>query len=263
MILMISSLLALPVLIPSILGYFVKETPDWAGWARRSRRGSRSWGTRPPPGRYGSWAARPAPPGILRHAAVQGRLGVVVGEVDSVKVARPQAAAAAHTAVLVHGHLSGLGVKDQAVVGALLLAAPAAAACLRVDLGLSAGVLLFLPRPGAAAHADVLDGPAKAGHLMALEVGQGDEHIRVHHRPADLGLLHIFAPRHVDLHIVGALQAVADEDGAAHRQRSKAVLPGALQVLQGVLPAAGYMVLQSVRKGRPPSSFTTSTTARA
>lgn len=33
MILMISSLLALPVLIPSILGYFVKETPDWAGWA--------------------------------------------------------------------------------------------------------------------------------------------------------------------------------------------------------------------------------------
>ena len=74
---------------------------------------------------------------------------------------------------------------------------------------------------------------------MALEVGQGDEHIRVHHRPADLGLLHIFAPRHGDLHIVGALQAVADEDGAAHRQRSKAVLPGALQVLQGVLPAAG------------------------
>lgn len=33
MILMISSLLALPVLIPSVLGYFVKETPDWAGWA--------------------------------------------------------------------------------------------------------------------------------------------------------------------------------------------------------------------------------------
>lgn len=33
MILMISSPLALPVLIPSILGYFVKETPDWAGWA--------------------------------------------------------------------------------------------------------------------------------------------------------------------------------------------------------------------------------------
>lgn len=33
MISMISSPLALPVLIPSILGYFVKETPDWAGWA--------------------------------------------------------------------------------------------------------------------------------------------------------------------------------------------------------------------------------------
>ena len=100
-------------------------------------------------------------------------------------------------------------------------------------------MLLGLTGPGAAAHADVLDGAAKSGHLVALEVGQRDEHVGVHHRPADLGLLHVLAAHHGYLHIVGALQTVADEDGAAHSQGRKAVLPGALQVLQGVLPAAG------------------------
>ena len=28
---------------------------------------------------------------------------------------------------------------------------------------------------------------AEAGHLVALEVGQADDDVRVHHRPADLG----------------------------------------------------------------------------
>jgi Na+/proline symporter len=33
MTMMVSSLLALPILIPSLLGFFVKKTPDWAAWA--------------------------------------------------------------------------------------------------------------------------------------------------------------------------------------------------------------------------------------
>ncbi len=177
--------------------------------------------------------------GILRHTAVQGRLGVVVGEVDSIEVAGPQAPATAHAVGLVHMHLPALLVKDKSTVGALLLAAAAAPAGVRGDLRLATGVLLLLPRPGPAAHADVLDGAAEAGHLVALEVGQADKHIGVHNGPADFGLFHIFTACDRDLHVVGALEAVADEDGTAHRQRRKAVLPCALQMLQSVLPAAG------------------------
>ncbi|MDO4298912.1 MAG: hypothetical protein Q4C59_10655 [Lachnospiraceae bacterium] len=33
MMMMVSSLIALPMLIPALFGYFVKKTPDWAAWA--------------------------------------------------------------------------------------------------------------------------------------------------------------------------------------------------------------------------------------
>lgn len=33
MMMMVSSLIALPMLIPALLGYFIKKTPDWAAWA--------------------------------------------------------------------------------------------------------------------------------------------------------------------------------------------------------------------------------------
>ena len=73
---------------------------------------------------------------------------------------------------------------------------------------------------------------------MALEVGQGDEHVRVHHRPADLGGLHVLAALHGDLHLVVALQAVGDQDVAAGGIGGEAVDIGGLNVVQGVLPAA-------------------------
>ena len=100
-------------------------------------------------------------------------------------------------------------------------------------------MLILLASAGAAAHADVLDGAAEAGHLVALEVGQADEHVRIHDGAADVSLLDVFAALHRHRHVVRALQAVADEDRAAHGQRREAVLPGALQVLQRILAAAG------------------------
>lgn len=33
MMMMVSSLISLPILIPSLLGFFIKKTPDWAAWA--------------------------------------------------------------------------------------------------------------------------------------------------------------------------------------------------------------------------------------
>ena len=193
--------------------------------------------------------------GVLRHAAVEVRLSVIVVKDDSVEVAGAQAPAAAHAAALVHGHLPPGGVKNQALVGALLLAPAAPPAGVIVDVGLAAAVLLLLARPGAAAHANVLDGPAEAGHLVALEVGQADEDIGVHHRPADAGLLDILAAGHRHGDVVGALEPVGDDDGAAHRQGRKAVLPGALQVLQGVFPASGVHGVAVGEEGLAPQGL--------
>ena len=128
----------------------------------------------------------------------------------------------------------------------------------------SGSVLLHLARAGAAAHADVLDGAAKAGGLVALEVGQADEDIGVHDGAADLGRLAVFAVGHRHLDLIGAAQAVADEDLAARGHGPEAVLPGR----RSGAPARscgcpGYRVLQSVRKGRPPCSLHRSATTLA
>ena len=177
--------------------------------------------------------------GILRHAAVEDFHCVGGGEGNGVKVAGPQAPAAAHAVFQVHSHLPGGLVEDQTLVGALPLAALAAPAEFGIDLGISVVVLLAFAGPGTAAHADVLDGPAEAGHFVALEVGEADEYVRVHDGPADLGLLYVLAAPDRHQHVVGALQPVSDQEGAACREGGKAVLPCALQVLQRVLPAAG------------------------
>ena len=102
--------------------------------------------------------------------------------------------------------------------------------------GLAGVMLLHLSRPAAAAHADILDGAAETGGLMALKVGQGDKHISVHHRPADLGRLHILAPHHGHLHIIGALQPVTDNDLAPGGKGGKPVFIGGVHMLQSILP---------------------------
>ena len=105
--------------------------------------------------------------------------------------------------------------------------------------GLAGSVLLHLARAGAAAHADVLDGTAEAGGLVALEVGQADEDVRVHDGAADLGRLAVFAVRHRHLHFIGAAQAVTDEDLAAGRHGPESRSHGhGVEVLQGILAAA-------------------------
>lgn len=76
-------------------------------------------------------------------------------------------------------------------------------------------MLFHLARAAAAAHAQVFDGAAEAGGLVPLEVVEADDDVRVHDGPADLGLLHIFAARHRHQRLVGALEAVGDDDLAA------------------------------------------------
>ena len=113
-------------------------------------------------------------------------------------------------------------------------------------------MLLHLAGPGAAAHADVLDGSPKTGGLVALEVGQADEHIRVHDGTADLGGLAVFAVGHRHLHLVGAPEAVGDEHLAAGGHGPEAVELGAGQVFQRVFAAARIQGVAVGQKGHPP-----------
>ena len=186
--------------------------------------------------------------GILCHLAVQLLIGAVVQGVDGVKVARTDAAAAALALVVIDHSLIVLVVGD-GVRAALRCTAAAAAAQPLLHAGRAGGVLLHLACTGAAAHADVLDGAAEAGSLVALEVVQADEHIRIHDGPADLGRLAVLAPRHRHFHLVGAPQTVGDQHLAAGGHGPKAVELGAVQVLQRIFAAAGVQGVAVGQKG--------------
>ena len=69
-------------------------------------------------------------------------------------------------------------------------------------------------------------------------MGQGYEHIGVHDSPADLCGLYVFAAFHRDLHLVIALQTIANENVAAGGVGRKAVDISRFNVIQGVLAAA-------------------------
>ena len=105
-------------------------------------------------------------------------------------------------------------------------------------MGLSGVVLLHFARAAAAAHTNVLQSAAEPRRFMALEVVQGDKHIRVHYRPADLGIAHIFAARHRHLHLIVTLDAVGNNDLAPGGHRVKAVKHGCVQMVQPVFAPA-------------------------
>ena len=175
--------------------------------------------------------------GVFGHLAVQHLVGAVALGIDGVEVAGTDAAAAALALVLVDDSLVLLVVCNG--VGAALLGAAVAAAAQALLHGRVAGsVLLHLARAGAAAHADVLDGTAEAGGLVALEVGQADEDVRIHDGAADLSRLAVFAVGHRHLDFIGAAQAVADEDLTAGGHGPEAVLLRTGQMLQRILAAA-------------------------
>ena len=177
--------------------------------------------------------------GVFGHAAVKLLHCGIVGERNGIEVAGSNAPPATHAVVCHDVHLACRLVEAEAVVGAFGLAAAASAALLRVYLWLAVAVLVLFPGARAAAHANVLYRSAEARHLVALEVGQRYEHVGIHHGAPYLGLLHVFASGYRHGHVVGAFQPVANYHRAAHGERREAVLPGAVEVVDGVLAAAG------------------------
>ena len=76
--------------------------------------------------------------GVFRHAAVELLIGGVVIKDDGIKIAGPQASAAAHAVLRVHVHLARLFIKDKAAIGALFLALAASAAGILLNVRLAA-----------------------------------------------------------------------------------------------------------------------------
>ena len=128
-------------------------------------------------------------------------------------------------------------VKRDSVVSADLFAGTAANAVLGRDVRLAGGVLLHLASTATASHAQVLHGSAKSGLLMTLKVGETDHNVGVHKRLTDLGLVHILAALDRDERLVGALEAVGDNNLATRSVRGKAVLVGGVDVLERVFAA--------------------------
>ena len=105
-------------------------------------------------------------------------------------------------------------------------------------MGFSAAVLFGLSGSGAAAHTDIFDSASKSCRFVAFKMGQADKYVSIHHCPSDLCSFYIFAAFYRHIYIIGSLKAVSDNDGTSHGQRSKAVFPCALHMLQGIFSAA-------------------------
>ena len=178
---------------------------------------------------------------VFGDLAVQDGAGLAEVADDRVAVARADAAAAADAFLRVdEGDASSLFVlPDRAcAVSALLRALAASDAVGLLNLGMDARVHGLLAGPRSAAHADVLHRAADAGHLVALEVRERDDHVGVHERAPDVGLLDVLAVGKRDGHVVRALEPVCDEDVAAGREGGEAVLVRYCEVVERVLALA-------------------------
>ena len=173
--------------------------------------------------------------GVFCDLPVQIRHRLIPVDLDGVPGTDGDAASAAHAAAVVD---VGLPLRNgQGAVGADPGTHPAAHAVFMVHMGLSGVVLLHLPGPAAAAHADVFQSAAEARLLMALEVGQGDEHVGIHDGPTDLGLLHQLTAHHRHSHLVAALDAVCDDDLTSRGHGVESVETRRIQMIQPILPS--------------------------
>ena len=100
-------------------------------------------------------------------------------------------------------------------------------------------MLLHFAGAAAAAHAQVLHSAAETGDLVALEMAQHDDDVRVIQGPADIRLLAVNAVGHRHDHIVRALQAVGDDIMAAGGHIVEAVDICVQQMVHGVFPGSG------------------------
>ena len=186
--------------------------------------------------------------GVFRHLFVQHGGGFIISGDNGVFRTDGKTAGTANALFSVNGGFSictELGGAVSTDPGAGM----ASNAEILLDIGLSRVVLLHFSRPGTTAHTDVFHGATHARLLVTLKVGEGDKYVGIHDGPADFGLFYILAACHGDLHIVAALQSVADENMAAGGIRGKSVDISRLYVVQGIFAPADIQGVAIGQKG--------------
>ena len=151
--------------------------------------------------------------GVFRHFTSQHISGCVEGRMDGIKGAGADTSSAALADIL-HDKCFAAFVGDR-VGTAFPGAFTAGTAQIRTDDRLAVAVLLHFSGPASAAHAQIFDRTAEAGHFMSLEVIEGDDDIRVIQCTADISLFAVFTAGNGNGDVIGSLQAVADDDIAA------------------------------------------------
>ena len=175
--------------------------------------------------------------GILCHLPVQQIARIPLHSLDGIESTGPNAAATALAKVWID--ISLVILIGDGIGAALPGTAAAALAEFCVHLWFAGRMLLHLSCSAARAHTDVLDGTTETSHLMALEMGQADENIRIHDGPANLGLLDILTILDRHLSLIRTPETIGDDDLAARRERIEAVDIGTIQMLQSMLATAG------------------------
>ena len=186
--------------------------------------------------------------GVFGHLAVQFFAGIPFDGLNGIKSTGADAAAAAFAQVPIDmSYIVLIGDGVRTTFGSTAVTVLALAG---IDFGLARRMLFHLAGAAAAAHADILDGAAKARHFMALEVSQADENVGIHDGPADFRLFDVFAvlDRHFDF--IGAAQAVSDNDLTARSDRIITVEVGTIHVFQSMLTTARIERI-AVRQERP------------
>ena len=150
--------------------------------------------------------------------------------------AEAEAAAAAEALIDINGTLA---VGDRwSTVSANGYAFAAAYALLLLYHHFAVAVHFHLTGPAAAAHADILDGAAEAGHFVTLEVGESNDNISVCQCTAHLCFLHQLTIRYREECFIGTLQTIGDNSMTADTEWIESVFKGRVKMLKSFLAAA-------------------------
>ena len=175
--------------------------------------------------------------GIFRNLVVQALGGIFGSHHGTVVLAEGYALSATYAFGVVYFCLAA-GIEVHSVVCAVLHADVAAYAAFYVNLGLRGAVQFQLSAYTGTSHAQILQGAAKTGLFVPLEVVHTDYNIGIGYRCADFGCRTIF-PVQRDFAVVRSLQSVADNDLALGRDRVKAILHRTLQVVYSIGTTTG------------------------
>ena len=162
---------------------------------------------------------------VFRHLIIQDVIGFAKGRFNGILGTDADAAPTAHAVLLIN---KSLMVSNRgSIVGADFGTHSAANAFFLCDIRLALAVHFHFPSAGAAAHANIFQCAAKAGHLMSLEMGQRDNHIGIHNGVADLGFLDVFAV-HWHQRFVCPFQPIANDHMASSGKRAKSIFIGSV-----------------------------------